>query len=412
MKLSVIIVSYNVKNFLENCLVSVHEAISGIEAEVIVVDNNSADGSARMVADKFPTVKLISNSNNLGFSIANNQARPFAGGEFILFLNPDTLVEKETFRICIDFMNEHPDAGAMGVKMVDGKGRYLPESKRSLPTPVVAFYKTVGLTALFPRSKRFGQYYLSHLDNSEIHKIEVLTGAFFFARKKALDTTGWFDEEFFMYGEDIDLSCRLLRNNYSIWYHPGTSITHFKGESTKKSTINYVLVFYRAMIIYARKHFSSPETFLLLAMLQIAIYSRAGLSIVRRIFSRMALPALDAAAILAGFPLVLGAYENYFPGRMILAQANQAVLAPVLIIIWIISIYLSGGYKKPLHIAGNIRGLLYGSIAILLVYGMLGAGWLLKAAVILPLALWAGLVTSLIRAGLSFISNHPGKKIA
>ena len=292
MRLSIIIVSYNVKNFLERCIDSVKAASEGISHDIYVVDNNSADGSAEMVAKKFPEVKLIRNKTNLGFSMANNLALRHAGGEFILFLNPDTIVEENTLRKCLEFMDSHPGAGAMGVKMIDGKGKFLPESKRSLPTPLVALYKIGGLTTLFPRSKVFGKYYLGHLDKDKTHKIEVLTGAFFFARKSALDNTGWYDEDFFMYGEDIDLSLRILRKKYEIWYYPDTSIIHFKGESTRKTSINYIIVFYKAMIIYIRKHFDFPGKFMILPVLYTAIWFRAGLSIAGRIAGRFMMPAI------------------------------------------------------------------------------------------------------------------------
>lgn len=407
MKLSVIIVSYNVKDFLENCLASVGKSVYGIESEIFVVDNNSSDNSAAMVAEKFPHVILIRNNTNPGFSKANNQALSMAGGDYIVFLNPDTVVEEKTFPVCIDFMNSHPGAGAMGVKMTDGNGKFLPESKRAIPTPVTAFYKLMGLTALFPRSRRFGRYYLLHLDKDEINQIEVLTGAFFFARKEALDKTGWFDEDFFMYGEDIDLSCRLLNNNYSIWYHPGTSIIHYKGASTRTSSINYVLVFYKAMITFTRKHFNFPGSFLLLLMLRIAIYFRAGLAIIRRVFNRLALPVLDAAVIYAGFPVMLSLHEKYFPGTVqVFTEGSRAVLIPAFIIIWLISIYLSGGYKQPSGVHGNVRGLLYGNLAVLLVYAMLGADWYMKIVIILPLALWSMLTTSITRAAIAYIRSE------
>ncbi|MGF1587538.1 MAG: glycosyltransferase family 2 protein [Bacteroidales bacterium] len=411
MKLSVIIVSYNVRHFLFECLASVDRAVAGTESEIFVIDNNSSDGSAEMVRKQFPHVRLISNKVNLGFSKANNQARNFATGEYILFLNPDTLVGEETFKVCTRFMDSKPGAGAMGVKMMDGKGNYLPESKRSIPTPMVAFYKITGLTSLFPRSKRFGRYYLSHLEDDKISEIEVLTGAFFFARKEALDKTGWFDEDFFMYGEDIDLSCRLLKKNYSIWYNPETSIIHYKGESTRRSSINYVLVFYRAMVVYTKKYFNLPGSFMLLLILHAAIYLRASLAILKRIISRLALPVFDAAVIYTGIPIILKFHERYFfQSNQMFTSGNQSVLIPVFIIIWIVSIYLSGGYKVPAANTRNIRGLLYGNLIILLIHVMLGADWHLKIAIILLLALWSILATSLTRILMSFfrtLSSRP-----
>ncbi|MFO7923228.1 MAG: glycosyltransferase [Bacteroidales bacterium] len=410
MKLSVIIVSYNVRNFLEQCLHSVIKAASGIESEVLVVDNNSEDHSAEMVSGNFPEIKLISNKKNLGFSKANNQALTEAKGEYVLFLNPDTLVEEETFKVCIEFMDSHPGAGAMGVKMTDGKGRFLPESKRSVPTPLVAFYKISGLTALFPRSRRFGKYYLGHLDKNKIHEIEVLTGAFFFARREALDRVGWFDEDFFMYGEDIDLSCRLKQNNYSVYYHPGTGIIHYKGESTRKSSINYVLIFYRAMAIYARKHFNLPGTFLLQFLLFLAIYFRAGLSIVRRVIGRTLIPVTDAAIILAGSISIPTTWESrlFSPGGGYPSE-NQAVLISAMIIIWLTSIYLTGGYRYPPKIIPALKGALYGGMAILLIYAMLSEKWYMKTATILPLTLWVALGASMTRIISSFLISRSNR---
>jgi len=230
MKLSIIIVNYNVRHFLDQCLTSVRRAVSGIDADVWVVDNNSVDGSVRMVKEKFPEVKLIANKDNVGFSSANNQAIRESNGEYVLLLNPDTIVEDDTFTKIISFMDAHPDAGGLGVKMIDGKGNFLPESKRGLPTPDVAFYKIFGLSTFFPRSKTFGKYHLGYLDKDEIHEVEILSGAFMFMRRETLDKTGLLDEDFFMYGEDIDLSYRIIKAGYKNYYfpEPGSSITRVK----------------------------------------------------------------------------------------------------------------------------------------------------------------------------------------
>ena len=258
MKLSVVIVNYNVAFFLEQCLRSVYKALNGIESEVFVVDNHSVDNSVRIVREKFPQVKLIANIENTGFSKANNQALAVATGEYVLLLNPDTVVEEDTFSTCISFMDAHPEAGACGVRLIDGKGNYLPESKRGLPTPEVAFYKIFGLSSLFPRSKRFGKYNLGYLSKDETNEIEVLSGAFMFMRSSALNKAGFLDEAFFMYGEDIDLSYRIRQAGYSIYYHPETRIIHYRGESTKKSSLNYVFIFFPSqpvLSLYKHKHF-------------------------------------------------------------------------------------------------------------------------------------------------------------
>ena len=194
MKLSVIIVNYNVEHFLEQCLLSVQKASKGIEVEVFVVDNNSIDGSINMIKEKFPEVIMIVNNENVGFSKANNQAIRLAIGELVLLLNPDTIVEEDTFKKCIQFMENNENAGGLGVKMIDGKGKFLPESKRGLPTPSVAFYKIFGLSALFPRSKKMGQYHLGYLSKDENHEIQILSGAFMLIKKKVLDKIGLLDE--------------------------------------------------------------------------------------------------------------------------------------------------------------------------------------------------------------------------
>jgi GT2 family glycosyltransferase len=213
-KISVIIVNYNVEYFLEQCLNSVRKALENVSGEVFVVDNNSIDGSVEMVAQKFPEVNLIANKDNRGFSKANNQAIELSSSEYVLLLNPDTVVEEDTFTKVIQFMNDHPDAGGLGVRMLDGKGNFLPESKRGLPTPSVAFYKIFGLSRLFPKSKRFSQYHLGNLSEFETNEIDILSGAFMLMRKEALDKVGLLDEAFFMYGEDVDLSYRIQLGGY------------------------------------------------------------------------------------------------------------------------------------------------------------------------------------------------------
>ncbi|PSR04005.1 MAG: glycosyl transferase family 2, partial [Bacteroidetes bacterium SW_10_40_5] len=210
-KLSVVIVNYNVKFFLEQALISVRKAAkrlaeldNSFETEVFVVDNNSVDGSIGMIQEKFPEVKLLENKGNNGFARANNQAIQEASGQYNLLLNPDTVVEEDTFYKVIDFMDQHPEAGGLGVKMLDGKGRFLPESKRSFPSPEVAFYKAFGLANLFPESEIFGKYHLGYLDENETHEVDVLAGAFMLVRAAAIKEVGGLDEKFFMYGEDID----------------------------------------------------------------------------------------------------------------------------------------------------------------------------------------------------------------
>jgi GT2 family glycosyltransferase len=213
----------------------VRAASAGIATEIFVVDNASVDGSVKMVKEKFPEVKCIANQDNAGFAKANNQAIRLSTGDYILLLNPDTIIETDTFVKIIAFMDSHADAGGLGVKMVDGSGKFLPESKRGLPTPAVAFYKVFGLSRLFPKSKIFNKYHLGYLDKEKTHQVEILAGAFMLMRKSVLDKVGLLDESFFMYGEDIDLSYRIIKAGYHNYYYPDARIIHYKGESTKKA---------------------------------------------------------------------------------------------------------------------------------------------------------------------------------
>ena len=381
LKLSVIIVNYNVEYFLEQCLNSTFKALEGLEGEVFVVDNNSIDGSVEMVEEKFPKVHLIANANNPGFSVANNQAIALAKGEYVLLLNPDTVVEEDTFKQVVDFMDAHPKAGGLGVKMIDGKGEFLPESKRGLPTPAVAFYKIFGLSKLFPNSKKFGKYHLSYLDKEEIHEIEILSGAFMLMRKKAIDEVGVLDETFFMYGEDIDLSYRLILGGYKNFYYPKTRIIHYKGESTKKSSVNYVFVFYNAMIIFAKKHFSQKNAKLFSFLINCAIYFRAGLAILSRFIKKLFLPLIDFLIIWMGLRLIVGQYQVIqgidFPDDLL------SWILPIYVALWLLTQLFSGGYDKPHKLSRYLLGSLVGTGVILVIYALLSKDYQFSRLIIL-----------------------------
>lgn len=385
MKLSVVIVNYNVQHFLEQCLHSVYKAAQKITTEIYVVDNNSVDGSVAMVKQKFPEVLLIENKKNTGFSYANNQAIKVSKGEYVLLLNPDTVVEEDTFEKVVSFMDSHPDAGGLGVKMLDGKGKFLPESKRGLPTPSVAFYKIFGLSSLFPHSPTFGKYHLGYLDKDKTHEVEILSGAFMLLRKKALDKVGLLDETFFMYGEDIDLSYRIILGGYKNYYFPETRIIHYKGESTKKSSVNYVFVFYRAMVIFAQKHFSQNNAKLFSFLINFAIYLRAGAAIAVRFLKSIALPAFDFLLILLGLVFIKDQYEIHFKfiqgGSY--SETLIAVAFPAYTIIWMFITYLSGGYDKPIRLLHIVRGVLAGTGIILIGYSLLPEAYRFSRALIL-----------------------------
>lgn len=405
--LSVIIVNYNVEYFLEQCLHSVMKASKGLRCEIFVVDNNSVDGSVAMVETKFPEVILIANRENLGFSKANNMAVRQSKGRYVLLLNPDTLTEEDTLEKSVAFMDAHPDAGGLGVKMIDGRGRFLPESKRGLPTPAVAFYKIFGLAALFPKSHVFGKYHLGYLSENETHEVEILSGAYMMMRRTCLDKVGLLDEAFFMYGEDIDLSYRILKGGYKNYYLADTRIIHYKGESTKKSSVNYVFVFYRAMVIFAEKHFSPGRAGTFSFFINLAIYLRAGIALGRRFIGKVALPAFDAAAL--GFCLFfLREWYASFTGKIYDTERTAAAFATY-IAVWMGAVYAGGGYRKPLNFSTIFRSLGVGTLIILAGYALLPENLRFSRALILMGAAAAAVVFGVSRAVLRAV-NVPGFK--
>ena len=278
--LSIVIVNYNVCGFLEQCLLSVRDAVKGISHEIFGGDNASTDGSEAYISTRFPQVKYIYNTENVGFSKANNQAIAQSSGRYVLLLNPDTVVGESVLDEACHFLDEHDDAGALGVKMIDGDGKFLPESKRGFPSPWVSFCKIFGLSKLFPYSRRFGRYHLRFLDENSTHRVDVLSGAFMLLRRSTLDRCGLLDENFFMYGEDIDLSYRMTLTGEKNYYLP-LRILHYKGESTKTESLRYVRIFYQAMFIFLRKHYPHYKLFALLSI-KTAIYMRATTAAVRR----------------------------------------------------------------------------------------------------------------------------------
>lgn len=292
LKLSVIIVNYNVKYYLDQCIRSVLRAFEEMNtpAEIIVVDNHSADGSVDYLEQRypqklFPMVRFVRSAHNLGFARANNIAIRQSRGEYVLLLNPDTIVGEDALKASVDFMDVHEDAGAVGVRMLGAQGRRALESRRGLPTPMVSFFKMLGFCNRWPHHRLFGKYYMGYLPWDEPSQIEVVSGAYCMLRRKALDEVGLLDEDFFMYGEDIDLSYRVLKGGYHNYYLP-VDILHYKGESTQKSSFRYVHVFYEAMLIFFRKHYSGM-TFLLSLPIKTAIYAKALMALVGMLSDRM-----------------------------------------------------------------------------------------------------------------------------
>jgi hypothetical protein len=286
-------------------------------------------------------------------------------------------------------MDEHPDSGGLGVKMIDGKGDFLPESKRSLPTPRVAFYKIFGLSRLFPRSRVFGRYHLGYLDKDRIHQVEILCGAFMMLRKSALDEVGLLDEDFFMYGEDIDMSYRLLNAGYKNIYYPESTIIHYKGESTKKGSLNYVLTFYKAMIKFARKHFSKKMAKSYAAIINLAVYFRALLALLRRFLRDFSLPVFQAVLIYIGFYLIKPVWELYkFQGNSQYPGEYMTIVVPIYILIWLISMFFSGAYDTPAKPTRIFKGIFTGTLVILVIYALLPESLRFSRALLLMGAVW------------------------
>lgn len=304
MDISVIIVNYNVREFLRGALTSLRRSLaaSGLAGEIFVVDNASRDGSAEMVSAEFPEVRLYALPENAGFGKANNLALREATGEYLLILNPDTILGEETLRVMVDFMRSHPEAGAAGCKLLNADGSFQLSCRRGFPTPWASFTKLFGLSKLFPKSKLFAKYNLTYRSENETYEVDALGGAFMLLSRKAYELTAGFDEEFFMYGEDLDLSYRIKQAGLKNYYVHSTSTVHFKGESTRRSTLNEVKVFYEAMHIFVKKHYGASRVFTLLLRLGIAI--RSFVALVKKYRGALALAAADAFAVNASILLI------------------------------------------------------------------------------------------------------------
>ena len=321
------------------------KAVGNIKTEVFVVDNNSSDDSRDFFKDKFSSVKFIWNKENIGFSKANNIALKEATGKYILFLNPDTLLPEDCLEKSIAYLELHSEAGALGIKMLDGSGKFLKESKRSFPSPATSFCKLSGLAKLFPHSKVFAKYYLGNIDEEKNHEVEVLAGAFMLIPKIIIDSVGSFDESFFMYGEDIDLSYRIREAGYKNLYFADSSIIHFKGESTKRGGLNYVRLFYKAMSIFTRKHYGN-RAFVFNLLIHVGILLRAFLSSVKRFIKWIGMPFIDGTIILMSFWLVKF-FWNLYVKRDVNYSPNMLIIAfPFFTLLFLVASYYSGLYDN------------------------------------------------------------------
>jgi len=354
-EISIIIVNYNVREFLRQSLLSIRKALApmgvvNLAAEIFVVDNGSNDGSADMVRREFPEVKLIANRDNLGFARANNQALRQATGRLLVLLNPDTVVQEDTFTAIRAFFDQHPETGMVGCKVLNPNGTLQLACRRSFPTPWVAFTRLSGLSRLFPSSRWFGRYNLTYLPENETAEVEAISGSFMAVRREALDQVGLLDEDFFLYGEDLDWCFRMRAAGWKIHYFPGTQIIHFKGESAKQSDLDNLRLFYQAMGLFVRKHFrpDSSSNFykgrsglVSYWLLHAAIWFRAVIAFAQSLLSKSAAPLTDLTLMqLSMAAAVWFRFETFevLPRFLIVDAVYSSI--------WLICLALFGCYNR------------------------------------------------------------------
>ena len=380
--------------------------MDGIEAEVIVVDNHSTDGSMAFLRPLFPGVRFMINKENQGFAKANNQALATASGEFVLFLNPDTLVPENCFSLCLDFMRKNPRAGAIGVRMLDGRGRFLPESKRAFPSPLASFYKLTGLAALFPKSPVFNKYALGNLDETKSHQVAVLAGACMLVKKNILDELHGFDENYFMYGEDIDLSYRMQEAGYQNHYFAGTGIIHFKGESSGKSSLHYVKFFYAAMLMFVQKHYTKGPAKLFSYFIRVAITCRAMFTAVSRLLKPVIFPLIDGGIVWLSLKTVSRVWISQIRNGKDFGFQYLSYALPFFAVVFILSSAFIGLYDKQYKASKTLLSVAFAAVSMLAVYSLLPETLRFSRGVILWGGVWGGAFIFLLRQLLSAGKNN------
>ena len=356
--LSIIIVNYNVKDLLENCVNSIFSSVKNLQFEIIIVDNNSYDGSVAHLKKKFSDnscIKIIENKINLGFGKANNIGAREAKGKYLLILNPDTVLQEDTIEKTLDFYKLNPGMGALSCKLIMPNGKLDMACRRSFPTPSVAIYRMLGLSKIFPNNGIFGKYNLTYLDENQTYEVDSICGAFMLMRKDIFDQVKGFDEDYFMYGEDLDICFRIKQAGYKIYYYSGTSVIHFKGESTRKSSISYVNNFYGAMGIFVRKNLKKKFT-LMNFIIRLTIFYSASISYFLRFLKNFYPALLDLSMLITAMLISIKLRFESFP-----LEAYQFVII-IYSLVWMISLAMNGSYKRNniLSLVRPLNGILIG----------------------------------------------------
>ena len=359
-RLSIIIVNYNVKEFLEQSLQAIQKASLHLTVEVIVVDNHSVDGSQEMVRTKFPWVRLIANPDNRGFAVANNQGISSSSGDYVLLLNPDTLVQEDTFTVLVEYLDAHPEIGLAGCKILNPDGTLQLACRRSFPTLKTALPKILGLSSLFPHNRLFARYNLTYLDPDEITDVDAVSGSFMFARREAIDQVGMLDESFFMYGEDLDWCYRFKQQGWGVQYVPLTKIIHYKGESSKLAPFDSYITFYRAMNLFVKKHFSRRWLFVFDLFIRLGILIRGTVGFLGALLKQFAPQILDSLIILTGFLVAIlikfGSLDYVI---------DYSFLPLIYAGIWIGALNFTGSYRlREYSISKAMSGLVLGFVVI------------------------------------------------
>lgn len=373
MKLSIVIVNYNVKEFLTQCLDSIFKSQTQYDYEVIIVDNSSKDSGRDEICATFKHITWVDNLENVGFGRANNQGFSLAKGAYTLILNPDTVLQEDTIEKCVSYLIAHPEVGGLGIKGIDGSGQFLPESKRALPTPLVALWKITGLSSIFPKSSVFARYHLGHLSPEENHEVDILVGCFMMVPTELLLSIGGFDPQYFMYGEDIDLSYELLKTGHKNIYFSESQIIHYKGESTKRGSLNYVRMFYKAMVLFAKKQFTGSSALAYSLLIYLGIYLRAALAIAARLGKSTLTPFLDAVVLYTILNTIKSYWEQNhrfihggsYPDLYTYSIQGSYVLA------WLFGLWLSGVYFKNNRPIVMVRSMVATTLILGFVYGLL-----------------------------------------